>query len=176
MSALPWLDPDYLWFPPAEEVLEEPDGLLALGGDLSPERLLYAYRRGIFPWYSEDQPILWWSPDPRCVLFPDEIHISRSLRRTLNRRYFQITTDRAFRRVIQLCGSTRPEGTWITRGIGPAYTDLHRQGYAHSIAACGPGGELAGGLYGIAIGRCLFGESMFSLERDASKTIPVGLC
>src|SRR5690554_5152304 len=176
MSALPWLDPEYLWFPPAEDALDEPDGLLALGGDLSSDRLMYAYRHGIFPWYSEEQPILWWSPDPRCVLLPDEVHISRSLRRTLNRQYFQITTDRAFRRVIRLCGSTRPEGTWITPDMEQAYIDLHRQGYAHSIEAWNPAGELVGGLYGIAIGRCFFGESMFSLEPDASKTILVHLC
>lgn len=176
MSALPWIDPEYLWFPPAEEALEEPDGLLALGGDLAPARLLYAYRHGIFPWFSDDQPILWWSPDPRCVLFPDEIHVSRSLRRTLNREHFRITTDQAFRRVIHLCGSTRPEGTWITDDMEQAYLELHRQGHAHSIEAWTPRGELVGGLYGLSIGRCFFGESMFSLETNASKTILVHLC
>lgn len=176
MSALPWLDPDYLWFPPAEEALEEPDGLLALGGDLAPQRLVHAYRHGIFPWFSDDQPILWWSPDPRCVLFPDEIHVSRSLRRTLNRDYFRITTDQAFHRVIHLCGSTRPEGTWITDDMEQAYIELHRQGYAHSIEAWNPRGELVGGLYGLAMGCCFFGESMFSLETNASKTILVHLC
>lgn len=176
MSALPWLDPDFLWFPPAEEALREPDGLLALGGDLSPERLAYAYRHGIFPWYSDDQPILWWSPDPRCVLFPDQIHVSRSLRRTLNQRQFRITTDQAFRRIIHLCGSTRPEGTWITDEMEQAYIELHRQGLAHSIEAWNHRNELVGGLYGLAIGRCFFGESMFSLETNASKTILVHLC
>lgn len=176
MSALPWLDPDLLWFPPAEEALREPDGLLAIGGDLLPERLVYAYRRGIFPWYSDDQPILWWSPDPRCVLFPHEVHVSRSLRRTLNQGHFRITTDQAFRRIIHLCGSTRPEGTWITDEMEQAYIKLHRQGHAHSIEAWNHRNELVGGLYGLAIGRCFFGESMFSLETNASKTILVHLC
>lgn len=176
MSALPWLDPDYLWFPPAEEALQEPDGLLALGGDLSPERLLHAYQHGIFPWFSDDQPILWWSPNPRCVLFPGEVHISRSLRRTLNQQPFSVTTDRAFRRVIHLCGSTRPEGTWITDDMERAYIELHRQGHAHSIEAWNHRNELVGGLYGLAIGRCFFGESMFSLETNASKSILVHLC
>lgn len=176
MSALPWIDPDYLWFPPAEEALTEPDGLLALGGDLSPERLLHAYRSGIFPWFSDDQPILWWSPDPRCVLFPDDIHISRSLRRTLNQQRFRITTNQSFRRVIHLCGSTRPEGTWITDDMEQAYKELHRRGHAHSIEAWNHRGELVGGLYGLAIGRCFFGESMFSLETNASKTVLVHLC
>ncbi|MFW5825345.1 MAG: leucyl/phenylalanyl-tRNA--protein transferase [Marinobacter sp.] len=176
MSVLPWLDPDYLWFPPADEALDEPDGLLALGGDLAPERLLYAYRHGIFPWFSDEQPILWWSPNPRCVLFPDEVHVSRSLRRTLNQSRFRITTDKAFRRVIRLCGSTRPEGTWITDDMEQAYVELHRQGHAHSVEAWNQRDELVGGLYGLAIGRCFFGESMFSLETNASKVVLVHLC
>ncbi|GGY84918.1 leucyl/phenylalanyl-tRNA--protein transferase [Marinobacter zhanjiangensis] len=176
MSALPWLDPDQLWFPPAEEALDEPDGLLAIGGDLSPARLLLAYRHGIFPWFSDDQPILWWSPDPRCVLFPDDVHVSRSLRRTLNQKRFRISTDQAFRRIIHLCGSTRPEGTWITDDMEQAYIELHRQGHAHSIEAWNQRDELVGGLYGLAIGRCFFGESMFSLETNASKAVLVHLC
>src|SRR5690554_649765 len=171
MSELPWIDARYLWFPPAEEALDEPDGLLALGGDLAPERLLLAYRQGIFPWFSDDQPILWWSPNPRCVLFPDHIHIARSLRRTLNRQQFTITCDKAFRRVIRLCGTTRPEGTWITDDMETAYNDLHRQGFAHSFEAWNPDGELVGGLYGLAIGRCFFAESMFSLETNASRVV-----
>lgn len=175
MSALPWIDARYLWFPPAEEALDEPDGLLALGGDLAPERLLLAYRQGIFPWFSDDQPILWWSPNPRCVLFPDHIHIARSLRRTLNRQQFTITCDKAFRRVIRLCGTTRPEGTWITDDMETAYNDLHRQGSAHSFEAWNPDGELVGGLYGLAIGRCFFAESMFSLETNASRVVMVHL-
>ncbi|SFR48471.1 leucyl/phenylalanyl-tRNA--protein transferase [Marinobacter daqiaonensis] len=175
MSALPWLDPDYLWFPPAEEALEEPDGLLALGGDLAPERLLHAYRNGIFPWFSDEQPILWWSPDPRCVIFPGQVHVSRSLRRTLNQKLFTITLDQAFRRVIHLCGSTRVEGTWITNEMEQAYVELHRQGHAHSVEAWNNRGELVGGLYGLALGRCFFAESMFSLETNASKVILVHL-
>jgi leucyl/phenylalanyl-tRNA--protein transferase len=175
MTALPWLDPNQLWFPPADEALEDPDGLLALGGDLHPDRLLLAYRNGIFPWFSDDQPILWWSPDPRCVLPPDEIHISRSLRRTLNQQTFSITADQCFSRVIRLCASTRAEGTWITDYMMAAYGHLHRLGYAHSIEAWNRNGELAGGMYGLAIGRCFFGESMFSLETNASKVLMVHL-
>ncbi|PSF04947.1 leucyl/phenylalanyl-tRNA--protein transferase [Marinobacter fuscus] len=175
MASLPWLDPDQLWFPPAHEALEEPDGLLALGGDLSPERLVLAYRNGIFPWFSDDQPILWWSPDPRCVLFPGEIHISRSLRRTLNQQRFYLTTDQCFGRVIRLCGSTRAEGTWITADMLAAYSELHQRGIAHSIEIWNRNHELAGGMYGLAIGRCFFGESMFSLETNASKVLMVHL-
>lgn len=175
MTSLPWLNSDQLWFPPADEALEDPDGLLALGGDLHPERLLLAYRNGIFPWFSDDQPILWWSPDPRCVLPPDEIHISRSLRRTLNQQKFSITADQCFNRVIHLCANTRAEGTWITDDMMAAYRQLHRLGHAHSIEAWNRNGELAGGMYGLAIGRCFFGESMFSLETNASKVLMVHL-
>ncbi|MBZ2167778.1 leucyl/phenylalanyl-tRNA--protein transferase [Marinobacter sp. F4216] len=175
MTSLPWLDPDQLWFPPAEEALGDPDGLLALGGDLSTERILLAYKNGIFPWYSDDQPILWWSPDPRCVLIPGGIHISRSLRRTLNRGYFRITSNKAFGRIIRLCATTRAEGTWITEDMVASYSELHRQGFAHSIEAWNPNGELAGGMYGLAIGQCFFGESMFSLETNASKVLMVHL-
>ena len=175
MTSLPWLDPDQLWFPPADDALEDPDGLLAVGGDLSSERLLLAYRNGIFPWFSEDQPILWWSPDPRCVLIPDDIHISRSLRRTLNQQRFSVTADRCFSRVIRLCATTRAEGTWITDEMMAAYSRLHRQGHAHSIEVWNPQGELAGGMYGVALGRCFFGESMFSLETNASKVLMVHL-
>ncbi|MEC7816077.1 MAG: leucyl/phenylalanyl-tRNA--protein transferase [Pseudomonadota bacterium] len=175
MTTLPWLDPDHLWFPPANEALDDPDGLLALGGDLSPQRLELAYRNGIFPWFSEDQPILWWSPDPRCVLFPEDIHVSRSLRRVLNRRTFTVTADQCFGRIIRLCASTRAEGTWITDDMVAAYTRLHRLGLAHSIEVWNPRGELAGGMYGVAIGRCFFGESMFSLETNASKVLMVHL-
>ncbi|HAC30553.1 leucyl/phenylalanyl-tRNA--protein transferase [Marinobacter nauticus] len=175
MTSLPWLDPDQFWFPPAEEALEDPDGLLALGGDLSPERLLLAYRNGIFPWFSDDQPILWWSPNPRCVLFPSDIHISRSLRRTLNQRRFHITTDQCFGRIIRLCANTRAEGTWITDDMTAAYTELHKRGIAHSIEVWNRNNELAGGMYGLAIGRCFFGESMFSLETNASKVLMVHL-
>lgn len=175
MTSLPWIDSDQLWFPPAEEALDEPDGLLALGGDLSPERLELAYRSGIFPWFSDDQPILWWSPDPRCVLFPDSIHISRSLRRTLNRDPFRITADQDFAGVIQACAETRVEGTWITREMKQAYLELHRRGVAHSFEVWDRHGQLAGGLYGVAMGRCFFGESMFSRQNDASKVLLVHL-
>lgn len=175
MTSLPWLDPDQLWFPPADEAFDDPDGLLARGGDLSTERLILAYRSGIFPWYNEEQPILWWSPDPRCVLFPEDIHISRSLRKTLNQRRFQVTADQAFDRIIRLCATTRSEGTWITDDMIASYYALHRQGVAHSIEVWDQHGELAGGMYGLAIGQCFFGESMFSLETNASKVLMVHL-
>jgi leucyl/phenylalanyl-tRNA--protein transferase len=175
MTSLPWLDQSALWFPDPEQALDDPDGLLAIGGDLSTERLKLAYQSGIFPWFSDDQPILWWSPDPRCVLFPSEIHVARSLRRTLNSQHFTITADRAFGRVIRLCAQTRAEGTWITDDMMASYSTLHRQGIAHSIEAWNPGGELVGGMYGIALGRCFFGESMFSLETNASKVLMVHL-
>lgn len=175
MTSLPWIDPDHLWFPPPEQALDDPDGLLAVGGDLSPERLILAYSNGIFPWFSEEQPILWWSPNPRCVLFPDEIHVSRSLRRTLNRQLFRVTADRNFRQVIRLCAITRDEGTWITDDMEASYTRLHDMGIAHSIEAWNAEDELVGGMYGVALGRCFFGESMFSLETNASKVVMVHL-
>jgi len=175
MTSLPWLDTDQLWFPPPEGALDEPDGLLAVGGDLSSERLLLAYKSGIFPWFSDDQPILWWSPNPRCVLFPEEVHVSRSLRRTLNQGSFLVSADRCFRRIIRLCGSTRAEGTWITDDMISAYTHLHRLGIAHSIEVWNRQGELAGGMYGLALGQCFFGESMFSLQTNASKVLMVHL-
>ena len=154
--------------------LVEPDGLLAAGGDLSPERLLDAYWRGIFPWYSDDQPILWWAPNPRAVMLPGEIKVSRSLRKTLRNGGFEISMDRAFGAVIAACAAPRAgsEGTWITDDMSAAYTALHQRGIAHSVE-CWRDGKLAGGLYGLAIGRVFFGESMFARERDASK---VALC
>jgi leucyl/phenylalanyl-tRNA--protein transferase len=150
--------------------LREPDGLLAVGGDLSMERLLTAYRRGIFPWYSGDQPILWWSPDPRSVLFPDKLHISRSLRKTLRKQQFKITMDTAFADVIYACSQPRAgePGTWITDEMQQAYIRLHQAGHAHSVE-CWLKDELVGGLYGVAIGHVFFGESMFSFVTDASK-------
>ena len=175
MTSLPWLDKNQLWFPDPEQALDDPDGLLAIGGDLSTERLKLAYQSGIFPWFSDDQPILWWSPNPRCVLFPAEIHIARSLRRTLNRQHFTITADQAFSRIIRLCAQTRAEGTWITDDMIASYSELYRQGVAHSIEAWNPQGELVGGMYGIGMGRCFFGESMFSLETNASKVLMVHL-
>lgn len=171
MAALPWLDTGSHWFPDPETALDDPDGLLAIGGDLEPERILRAYSQGIFPWFSDDQPILWWSPNPRCVLFPPRVHISRSLRRRLNQRDLRITVDCAFHDVIHDCGALRQEGTWITADMEAAYSHLHDLGHAHSFEAWNEDGELAGGLYGVAIGRCFFGESMFSRQRDASKVI-----
>lgn len=155
-----------LWFPPLSEA--GANGLLAIGGDLNPERLLLAYRSGIFPWYNEEEPPLWWSPDPRCVLFPNEVHISHSMRQLLSRNAFTITTNLAFEAVISKCGSSRAEGSWITPQIIQAYNTLHQLGYAHSVEAW-MNNELVGGLYGICIGRIFFGESMFSKVSNASK-------
>ena len=155
-------------FPPAE--LAGAEGLLAVGGDLSPRRLLRAYGRGIFPWYGEGEPILWWSPDPRFVLFPAEFHAGRSLKKILQRGVFTFTFDRAFGAVVSGCALPRPEqgGTWITPAMRDAYVDLHRLGYAHSLETW-KNGELAGGIYGISLGRCFFAESMFRLADNASK-------
>jgi leucyl/phenylalanyl-tRNA--protein transferase len=163
-------------FPPV--YLAEPDGLLAIGGDLTAKRLLLAYREGIFPWYSEGNPILWWSPDPRLVLYPDEIHISRSLRKELGRRRFKVTTDRAFHSVIRQCAAIRLEtgdSTWLNREMILAYDRLFELGLAHSIEVWQQS-SLIGGLYGLALGRCFFGESMFSRVNNASKTALVALC
>ena len=164
-------------FPDPELALDAPNGLLAAGGDLAPERLLYAYRRGIFPWFSEGQPILWWSPDPRAVLWPQALHVSRTLRRTQRRRIFAVTANTVFDRVVHECAAPRQgrEETWITRDMAVAYGRLHRAGHAHSIE-CWRGKELAGGLYGVAIGRVFFGESMFSRAADGSKIALAHLC
>lgn len=172
------LDPDNpaAPFPPVEQAEQDPDGLLAVGGDLSPTRLLTAYRHGIFPWYSDDQPILWWSPDPRTVLFPDRIKVSRSLAKTMRRKSYRITFDQAFSLVIDSCAKPQPgrEETWITHEMQQAYIRLHRMGYAHSVEIWEQN-RLVGGLYGVAIGRAFFGESMFSLVPDASKITLVHL-
>ena len=172
MSAIRWLSAgaDVDAFPPPHLALDEPNGLLAAGGDLRPERLLSAYRRGIFPWYERGQPILWWCPDPRAVLFPDGLRVSRSLRRVVRREVFRITADTAFDRVIRACAEPRRygAGTWITDEMAVAYRSLHALGWAHSFEAWRDG-ELAGGLYGVAIGRVFFGESMFARVTDASK-------
>lgn len=171
-NPLQWLDPydPESPFPDVERALREPDGLLAIGGDLSPTRLLRAYRRGIFPWYSEDQPILWWSPDPRSVLYPERLHISHSLRKTLQRETYTVTADRAFRRVIESCAAPRTDGlgTWLSADMIQAFCRLHALGHAHSIESWYQG-ELVGGLYGLAMGRVFFGESMFYRRSDASK-------
>ena len=163
-------------FPPASQALTEPNGLLAAGGDLKPERLLAAYRRGIFPWYEEGQPILWWSPDPRAVLRPDGVKVSRSLRRSLNKGGFELKIDHAFEAVVAACAEPRryTDATWITREMAAAYTRLHRMGWAHSFESWRDG-DLVGGLYGVAIGRVFFGESMFARATDASKVALVRL-
>jgi leucyl/phenylalanyl-tRNA--protein transferase len=156
-------------FPPAE--LADKDGLLAVGGDLSPQRLLNAYASGIFPWYSNDQPILWWSPDPRMVLFPEKFRRHKNLGRIIDKKTFTYTYDQAFAQVIQHCSSVKREkqkGTWITKEMKEAYMELHKAGYAHSVETYFEG-KLSGGLYGVSIGTMFFGESMFYLKTDASK-------
>lgn len=167
---IPWLNADEA-FPPLAQALGEPNGLLAAGGDLSPERLLQAYRQGIFPWYSPGQPILWWSPDPRMVLFPGELKVSRSLAKRLRKDDYEIRFDTAFREVMLQCALTeRPgqDGTWITADIVEGYCRLHALGHAHSVETWMEG-ELVGGVYGVAIGRMFYGESMFHHATDASK-------
>lgn len=162
--------PDQLIFPEPE--LSRKDGLLAVGGDLSIERLVLAYRMGIFPWYAKGDPILWWSPDPRLVLYPDALHISRSLMKTLKHRCFAVTLDRDFARVIEACAAAPREkqrGTWITADMMDAYCRLHEAGFAHSVEIWDQKKELAGGLYGVSLGKCFFGESMFSRKNNASK-------
>ena len=157
-------------FPPLEHALSDPNGLLAAGGDLSPQRLLDAYSKGIFPWFNEGEPILWWSPDPRMVLFPDELKISRSLRKTLKKDHYQIRTDCSFSQVMHACALPRKgqAGTWIHPEMIAAYTALHEMGLAHSIETW-MDGVLVGGLYGVSLGQVFFGESMFSHVPDASK-------
>jgi leucyl/phenylalanyl-tRNA--protein transferase len=157
-------------FPPVEQALENPDGLLAAGGSLSTRRLVEAYQRGIFPWFNEGDPILWWSPDPRTVLRPATIHLSHSLRKKLKKDAFRVTVDRAFARVLAECAAPRDgeAGTWLSLPMQRAYLALHDNGLAHSIEVW-MDGELAGGIYGVAIGRMFFGESMFTRRTDASK-------
>lgn len=159
-------------FPDPETAEKDPNGLLAVGGDLSTDRLINAYRSGIFPWFNEGEPILWWSPDPRMVLIPDMLKVSRSLRKTLRKNHFYFTVDRAFEQVLSECAKPRDKqsGTWITPTMHQAYVNLHKNGYAHSIEAWHQG-ELAGGLYGVAIGKVFFGESMFTRVTDASKSV-----
>ncbi len=167
---IPWLEIDTP-FPPLEKALVEPNGLLAAGGDLSPERLLTAYGAGIFPWFNEGEPILWWSPDPRMVLFPDKLKISRSLAKRLKKTDYEVRFDTSFREVMLACagiGRPKQNGTWITRTIIDSYCKLHELGFAHS-AETWIDGKLAGGLYGVAIGKMFYGESMFHHVTDASK-------
>lgn len=178
MRHIEWLAEDPgAQFPPIEQALLDPDGLLAVGGDLSPQRLLNAYQQGIFPWYSEGEPILWWSPDPRCVLFPEKLKISRSLKKTLRKQLFKISMDTAFEAVMRACAESRPnqQGTWISEDMLQAYVRMHQLGFAHSVE-CWQDEQLVGGLYGMAIGKVFFGESMFSRKTDASKVALVYLC
>jgi len=170
-----WLHPDEP-FPSVTAALADPNGLLAVGGELSSTRLIDAYRHGIFPWFNPGQPILWWSPDPRMVLFPSELKISRSLVKVLRNRDYQVRADTGFRAVMQACAEPRPEqdGTWISDEMIAAYCALHEQGFAHSVETW-IDGELAGGLYGVALGRMFYGESMFTRAADASKIALVHL-
>ena len=173
---LPWLSAHPVQFPPVSQALDQPSGLLAAGGTLEPAWLLAAYRQGIFPWYSDNQPILWWSPDPRTVLFPEELHVSRSLAKRVRNGGFEVTFNRAFAAVVTACSAPRPEqdGTWITQEMQAAYLTLHQLGYARSVEVW-DNNTLVGGLYGVALGPVFFGESMFSHRRDASKIALVHL-
>ncbi|AVG16783.1 MULTISPECIES: leucyl/phenylalanyl-tRNA--protein transferase [Chromobacteriaceae] len=166
---IPWLGPEPV-FPPASQALSHPNGLLAAGGDLSSRRILTAYSEGIFPWFSEGEPILWWSPAPRMVMFPDELKVSRSLAKTLRNLDYEVRVDAAFFEVMRACSEPRAgqDGTWIVPEMVAAYCRLHQLGYAHSFETW-MDGELVGGLYGVSIGRMFYGESMFSRRRDASK-------
>ena len=172
---IPWIRGDAP-FPPVAKALASPNGLLCAGGDLSPQRILTAYAHGIFPWFSEGDPILWWSPDPRMVLFPEELKVSRSMRKTIARRTYETRIDTSFRRVMEECAAPRDgqAGTWIVPEMIDAYTQLHQMGFAHSVESW-QDGELVGGLYGMAIGRVFFGESMFARAPDASKVALVHL-
>lgn len=165
------LDPQEIVFPGANLALKEPNGLLAIGGNLNVETLFQAYQQGIFPWYNKGEPILWWSPDPRSILFPENIIVSKSLKKVLRKQHFQVTYDKAFTQVIEACSKiprADQGGTWITDEMLIAYNELHRRGIAHSFEVW-QNERLVGGLYGIAIGRVFFGESMFSLVSNASK-------
>ena len=171
-KTITWLSPegDREWFPPVDHALDDPEGLLAAGGDLAPARLLAAYRHGIFPWYSAGQPVLWWSPNPREILLPAEFKRSRSLAKSMRNRGFEIAFDRDFAGIVTACAARRDNstGTWITPEMLAAYSELHSRGHAHSVEVRREG-ELVGGLYGVLMGSVFFGESMFSRETDASK-------
>ena len=172
---IPWLRGDAP-FPPVSKALSSPNGLLCAGGDLSPERIVEAYSRGIFPWFSEGDPIMWWSPDPRMVLFPEELKVSRSLRKAVARGTYELRVDSAFGEVMRQCAAPRDgrAGTWIVPEMIAAYSALHERGIAHSVESWLEG-ELAGGLYGVALGKVFFGESMFARAPDASKVALVHL-
>jgi len=167
---LVWLDPERIGFPEADQALANPNGLLAAGGSLSPEWLIHAYQRGIFPWFEDDQPFLWWSPDPRMVLLPSELHISRSLSKLIQNNPYQVSIDLDFAAVISACSEPRPnsDGTWITAELQAAYQNLHSLGIAHSVEVWEQD-SLVGGLYGVALGNVFFGESMFSRSSNCSK-------
>ncbi len=182
MTQIPWLEDTNFIFPNVSTALTEPDGLLAASESLTPELVIEAYKHGIFPWYSDEQPVLWWSPDPRCVLYPEKFHISRSFKRTLNNNPFEIKTNTAFREVMLACAEPRTDdsnidqaGTWITDAMLDVYCQLHATGIAHSVE-CWHNGKLAGGMYGLVLGDVFFGESMFSKKKDASKVAMFYLC
>jgi leucyl/phenylalanyl-tRNA--protein transferase len=173
---IPWLTPGEPYFPDTRHALDDPNGLLAAGGELTAEWLKAAYPLGIFPWFSEEDPILWWSPSPRCVLYPCQFHQSKSLKKRLRKEQFSVRVDTQFEEVMKQCAAPRGEdGTWISDQIIAAYSDLHRQGVAHSVEVY-QGNRLVGGLYGLAIGQIFFGESMFSRVTDASKVATKILC
>lgn len=175
MSLLPWLNPENA-FPELHTALDEPNGLLAAGGDLSPARLVEAYSAGIFPWSSRDQPLLWWSPDPRCVVYPGNVHVSRSLKKAIRKQKLSLSFDQCFEEVIDHCARGEEEtGGWITDEMKSAYKNLAEQSIAHSVEVWREG-NLIGGLYGICLGNCFFGESMFSVESGASKLAFAALC
>lgn len=176
MQRLTWLREEAQGFPPSRSALSEPNGLLAIGGDLSPQRLLDAYGRGIFPWFEDGQPILWWTPDPRMVLFPNEVHCSRSMAKFLRKCPWQVRVDQDFHAVIEACSGPRGDhaGTWITDSMKQAYLALHDLGVAHSIEVI-EDGNLIGGMYGVGLGRIFFGESMFSTRPNASKVAMITL-
>ena len=182
MSQIDWLEDTNFKFPDVSSALTEPDGLLAASELLTPELVIEAYKRGIFPWYSEGQPVLWWSPNPRCVLYPKNFHISRSFKRTLNNNPFEIKTNTAFRETMLACAAPRANvvdeenaGTWITPAMLNVYYQLHEAGVAHSIE-CWHNEQLVGGMYGLALGDIFFGESMFSKMKDASKVAMHHIC
>lgn len=174
-----WLDPydTQAGFPSPDSALDDPAGLLAIGGDLSSKRLLNAYRNGIFPWYEEGQPVLWWSPDPRAVIFTNKLKISRSLKKTLRNKPFKVTLDRDFEAVITACAGSRKKSfdTWITPQMHDSFITLHKEGFAHSVEVWNEDDELVGGLYGVLLNRVFSGESMFTRKRDMSKVALVYL-
>jgi len=177
MAKIIWLEDNNFKFPDVNDALIEPDGLLTASEHLTAELVIEAYQQGIFPWYSDDQPVLWWSPNPRCVLFPEKFHISRSFKRTLNNNPFQVKIDTAFRETMLACAKPRTAdtGTWITDNMLNVYCQLHESGIAHSVE-CWQNGKLVGGMYGLILGDIFFGESMFSTVKDASKVAMFHLC